>query len=70
VVNPPKPLPAWTAADFDCGAEPVAPPQETTKKRAENYQVDTLKWGRTCKTILQSRGADADRYGLLGAEKK
>lgn len=67
---PPPPTPAWTAADFDCGAEPETPPHETTKARAEGYQTDTLAWGRTCETTLKARGEDAKRYGLLPASKK
>ena len=62
---PPKPLPTWTIADFDCGDEPEAPPQVTTKARVEGDIADTRAWGRSCKTILKARGADAGRYGLV-----
>lgn len=63
--NPPKPTPAWSTADFDCGDEPEAPPQETVKARVESYQTDALAWGRGCKVILKARGADAVRYDLI-----
>jgi hypothetical protein len=49
-----------------CGPEPTPPAQETTKGRAEAYQVDTLAWGRTCAERLRARGADAVRYDLIG----
>ena len=62
---PPRPLPAWTGADFECGDEPKAPPQVTTKARVEGYQADTLATLRSCKTTLKARGADAGRYGLV-----
>jgi hypothetical protein len=58
------------AADFDCGDEPGAPPQDTTKGVVEAYQTDALSWGRTCGTKLKARGADASRYGLLGVKSK
>lgn len=62
---PPKPLPSWTAADFECEDEPVVPPQTTTKAVVESYQADTLAAMRGCKTKLSARGADAKRYGLV-----
>lgn len=63
-------MPAWTSADFDCGAEPTPPPEQTTKSAVESYQVDTTAWGRTCQVKLMARGADAARYGLVGGDKK
>lgn len=68
--QPPRPLPAWTSSDFDCGDEPAAPPQMTTKARAEVFQLDTTAWGRSCQTMLKARGADAARYGLVEAKAK
>lgn len=67
---PPKPLPAWSAPDFDCGQEPAAPPQHTTKAGAEGYLTDSKSHERTCQTMLKARGADAARYGLLGTVVK
>lgn len=66
VEAPPRPLPAWTAADFDCGAEPDAPPQTTTRARAEGYTIEVLSWGRRCSAQLRARGDDAARYDLIG----
>lgn len=70
VLNPPKPLPAWVASDFDCGGEPTLPPQHTTKAIGEGYLTDSKAHERTCQTMLNARGDDARRYGLLGDAKK
>lgn len=62
---PPAPRPQWTDADFDCGAEPVHPAQETSKAVAEADIVDSVSWGRGCNLKLRERGKDAHRYDLL-----
>jgi hypothetical protein len=57
------------AADFDCGKEPEAPPQDTTKEVVEVYIVDTLAYARVCKSTLAARYADAARYNLIKKAK-
>ena len=66
---PPAPAPTWAAADFDCGQEPAAPPQSTTKAVAEAYTVDLHAWGLGCAVKLAARGADAARYSLVSPPK-
>lgn len=63
--QPNKPLPTWTASDFNCGSEPGPPSQVTTKGANEVYLARLLEWGRVCDTKLRARGADAARYELI-----